>query len=813
MDTLLQDLKYAVRQLAQRPGFTAVVVLTLAVGIGANTAMFSVLSAVLFRPAPVAGSDRLVWIAAQHGQSGVPQGISYPDFVDVRSHARQLDGVIAYSHLWLSLGGGVPERIRGEVVTANYFDLLGVRPAQGRTFRLDEEEAGGPHDVTVLSNGFWRRHFSGDPDVLGRTVVVNGSPFTLIGVAPPGFEGIEISDDAPVALWLTLGAMPEAAPEAKGFLTDRFSSGWIRTVGRLAPGASLASAGAELTALGEGMRPASADQQDRFTLMTMPVQGGLDPSNRREVLPVLSLLMLVPLLVLVVACANAANVLLSRGLARRKELAVRRALGATRPRLVRQLLTESLVLALLAAGTGVLLSFLLTQLVAGIGDIPAGIVAAFTPDRQVLLATTLVAITVGLLFGLVPALAATRLPLSPSLKTEGISFGPRGERHRLRDGLVVAQITVALVLIVTAELFTNSLYKAVTADPGFAARQGLYISFDLARQRYDSTRQATFRREVLRTVGALPSVATAALASTVPFGGRFEGTSITPQDVSDQEEAFSYLSSVSPRFLDALGVPLIEGRAFTDHDDAASPGVVIVNEYLARRLWPGRAALGRHVRIGAGDVREVVGVTRTGKYANLYESATPQAYIPLAQHASPALVLVVRTAADPARLVPRVRAAAQALDPDLPLFGITTFEAAIRRGADKQRASAAALAVFGTLALLLTLVGIYGVTAHGVALRTREIGIRVSLGARAADVLGLFVGEGLKRAVVGIALGTAISVVLSRVLARFLFGFSPTDAVSFFVGALVIVGGVTLASGVPARRAAAVDPVVALRTE
>ena len=812
MDTLLQDLKYAVRQLADRPGASAIVVLTLALGIGANTAMFSVLNAVLLRPAPVAQPGRLVWIGATHRQARTLQGLSYPDFVDVRSHVRQLDGVLAYSHLWLSLGGGASERIRGEAVTANYFDLLGIRPALGRAFRPEEGEVGGPHTVAVLSDGFWRRRFGADPDVSGRTVVINGTPFTVIGVAPPGFGGIEINDDAPVAVWLSLGAMAEAAPEAKGFVTDRASSGWIRTIGRLAPGATRDAATAELAALAQALRPVSG-ARDGFTLAAAPVRGGLDPSNRSQALPVLSLLMLVPLLVLVVACANAANVLLSRGLARRKELAVRRALGATRGRLVRQLLTESVWLALLAAATGVLLSFVLTAAIARIGAIPAGVVAAFTPDGHVLIATTLMAVCVGILFGLLPAISATRLPLTPALKNEGITFRLGGGRFRLRDGLVVAQITVALVLMVTAGLFTRSLSKAVTADPGFSERRGLYLSFDLAQQRYDATRQVTFQREVLRSVSALPAVRAAAVASMVPFGGHFEGTSFSHAAAADDESVFGFVSSVSPQYFSALGIPLIEGRAFTEQDAASAPAVVIINDYLARRLWPGTSALGKQVRVGDGDLREVVGITSTGKYASLVESATGQAYVPLAQRAAPAAILVVSTAVDPDRLVGSVRRAVQTLDPDLPLYDVTTVAAAIRGGADKQRAAAATLAVFGALALLLTLVGIYGLTAHGVTLRTREIGIRMSLGARASDVLSLFVTGSLKRSVIGLVLGMAVSLALSKVLARFLFGLSPTDAMSFVEGGLMILGGVTLASAVPARRAATVDPMVALRTE
>ena len=814
MDTLRQDIRYSLRQLRMHPGFTAAVVLTLALGIGANTAMFSVLNAVLFRRAPAAQPDRLVWVTATHGPSRRPRGLSFPDYFDVRARSRQLGGVLAYTHAWLSLGGGVPERIRGDIITANYFPVLGVAPTLGRAFNADEEKPGGPR-VAMLSDGFWRRRFGADPTILGHPVVINGLPFTVVGIAPRGFEGIEINDDAPLAVWLPMGALAEAeaTPDARGLFTDRLSSGWIRTAARLAPGATLASANAELGSIGPTLRPAPTTPEDAYSLSASPLLGGVDPSNRSEALPVLSLLMVVPLLVLVVACANAANILLSRSLARRKELSIRRALGASRTRIVRQLLTESVLLSIGGAGIGVLLSVLLTSMIAGIGAIPPGVVAAFTPDGSVLLATTVVAFAAGVLFGLAPAFTATSPELTPALKNETVTFGVGRERHRLRDLLVVAQVSVALMLIVIAGLFMKSLSKAMTADPGFIARQGLYLSFDLDRQRYDSTRQEVFRRDVLRTVMAVPGVRSAALATTVPFGGHFEGTSIATPGSSDPDGVSTFVSSVTPEFFSTLEVPLVAGRAFTEADNAAAAPVIVINERVANQLWPGESPIGKQVRLGGRELRQVVGVTRTGKYSNLVESPTGQVYVPLAQRASGSLFLVVRTQADPGSVVPAVRQAAQSLDSDLPLYDLMTFEASILGGADMQRAGSAALSVFGLLALVLTLVGVYGVTAQGVTLRTREIGIRISLGARATDVLRLFVGEGVKRSLVGIVVGSVVSLALSKVLARYLFGLTATDAMSFAVGAAVVLFGVMLASGLPARRATQVDPLVALRAE
>jgi predicted permease len=666
-----------------------------------------------------------------------------------------------------------------------------------------------------MSDGFWRRLGAG-PRAVNSTITINGHPFTVIGVAPPGFAGVEINDDEPLAIWVPMAMIAAAQPGWDGFLTDRNVSGWLRVLGRLAPSVALPEASAELAVIASQLRPQAVKAEDRIRLLTFKASGGLDPSNRIEVIPVLSLLMVVPALVLVVACANAANVLLARSLARRKELAVRRALGATRARLVRQLLTESVMLSAVAGGLGVFLSFWLTAVIAQFGEIPPGIVTALAPDVRVLAATTVVAALAGIIFGLAPALSSTRPSLVPALKNEGITLGIGPTRHRLRDALVVGQVAVSLVVLVTAGLFVRSLSKAFQADPGYGAKTGAYLSFDLGRQGYSSARQESFERNLLAKVEAVPGIEAAALASTIPFGGRYDGGDAQPEGAgADARGVPLYMASVTPAYFDVLRLPLVRGRAFTLHDDAAAPPVVIVNEALARRLWPGDEAIGKRLRIGGkGEpLREIVGVARDGKYHNLAESQLDFLFFPERQRPSSALVLAVRTSADPVALLGAVRRAAQSLDPDLPLFSETTFAAALHGAADKQQAAASMLAVFGTLALLMAALGMYGVTAHGVELRTREIGIRMSLGARAAAVLSLFVREGLGRTAIGVAIGLVISATLSRVLAKFLFGLAATDALTFAGGALVLCAVAAIASYLPARRAARVDPIVALRNE
>ena len=815
MNDFLQDLRFGLRQLFHRRATTAVAVLTLALGIGANTTMFSLLDATLYRRPSAVAPDRLAWLTYTYGRSRQPQNGSYPDYMDVRDRAKSFSSVLGYAHAWLSFGGSTPERIRGELVTGNYFDALGVRAAQGRMIRPDEDGVPGAHAVAVLSDAFWRRRFGADPAIVNGTITINGHPFTVVGVAPPEFSGVEINDDEPMAVWIPISMTAVAEPGWDGLLTDRNSAGWLRAIGRLAQGATMASANAELSVIAAQLRPGETKEENKIGLAASSVAGGMDPSNRGELLPILALLMAVPALVLLVACANAANVLLARGMARRKEIAVRRALGASRMRLMRQLLTESVLLSLVAGAVGVLLSFWMTGLIAQLGDVPAGIVAALTPDWNVIIAATLLAVASGIIFGFAPALTATRAELTPALKED--SSTSRVGKHRLRDVLLVGQVAVSLVLLVTAALFTRSLSKALRVDPGYGATSGVYLSFDLGRQNYSPDRQESFVRELLTRVRAVSGVEATALASTVPFGGSFNGGQAVAEGADEGAAGASYMfSSITPGYFETLRVPVLRGRAFTDADAASTELVAIVNETLARRLWPNADALGKHFRLGRTGVRpllQVVGIVRDGKYVNLVESPRGYLFLPLRQKPSASLVLAVRSSVEAAGLLPAVRRVSQSIDPDLPLFNVRTFAQALRGAADKQQAASSMLAVFGVLALLLAALGMFSVTAHGVALRTREIGIRMSLGARTTDVLALFVRESMSRTLVGVVIGLAASAALSTLLAGFLFGLKATDATAFVTGGVVLCVVTALASYIPARRAARLDPLVALRAE
>lgn len=816
MDTFLQDVRFALRQISRQRATTAVVVLTLALGISANTSMFSAMNGILFRTAPVASPDRLTWLTVSFGKQKSPSNMSYPDYQDVRARARSFSGILGYTHVRLSFGGAQPERLRGEIVTGNYFSVLGVPAALGRTFTADEDATPGANAVAMLSDDFWHRRFGGDSLVIGRSIVLNGHPFSVIGVAPRGFTGVEMNDDDPQSIWIPVSMLATAEPTWSGLLTDRNSSGFLRVIGRLAPGVSRASASGELAVIGPQLRPASTKEEDVPALHSSALAGSVDPSNRSEMLPVFSLMMVVPLLVLVVACANAANVLVARGLSRRKEIAVRRALGASRARLARQLITESVLLSLIAGGVGVLFSFWMTSLIARVGEVPPGVVAALAPDRTVMIATLLLSGITGVIFGFAPALTATGTSLSPSLRNEGVTLSFGRQRHRLRDAFVVSQVAVSLVLLVTAGLFARSLSKALRVDPGYTAHDGVYLSFDLSKQNYSADRQAAFERDVLDRVHAIPGVQTVGLASTVPFGGTYEGGAARAEGTAEDVRGAEYFrSSVTPGFFDALGISLVTGRTFTDRDDASSAKVVVINERLAQRLWPDGGAIGKRLSMGGRNepMREVVGVVRNGRYANLTESPRGYIYLPQRQEPSSSLVLVTRTSGAPSAIVNSVRVAAQSLDPNLPLFNVSTFAERLHGAADKQQAASSMLAVFGALALILAALGMFSVTAHGVAMRTREIGIRMALGARTMDVSRLFVREGLRRSVVGVAIGLAISAGLSKLLATFLFGLTATDTLTFAGAAGVLCLVAAVASYIPARRAARVDPVVALRAD
>jgi predicted permease len=803
-----KDLRYAVRQLIRRPVWTTVVVLTLALGIAANTSIFTLIDAMLFKPAPWSRDGRLVWIASLNPRSGRVGNVSYADYRAYRDHATTLSAVLASGGTALSVGSAHPQRVLGGLVSGNYFDALDIRPVIGRTFTADEDAIPGAHPVAVLSESLWREQFGADPTVVNRTVAINGHPFTIIGIAPRGFTGLAYADDAE-QLWVPLAMWDVALPADSGRALGT-NTRWLQVAGRLRSGATVAQADSEMRVLAHQLIAAGTPPQRELSARVLPVRGGMTPWEQHDLGPVFGLIAIVPALVLLVACANVANVLIARHISRRKEFAMRRAIGASRGRLIRLLLTESLLLALLSAAAGFGLSFGLTAVIARVGDVPSDFSALATPDTRALFAAVTVAIFTTIVFGLAPAIAATKFEVLTALKDEGLTTTATGGT-RLRRLFVVAQVAVSLALLITAGLFFQSLSKAIRVDPGFEPRGAVTVSFDPNLQGYTPPRRDALLAELVQRASSLSGATSAALASSLPLSGETNWAEVVSESTTSPVTVM--VASVSPQYFETMRLPLVRGRDFSARDAADAPLVVIVSEGLAQRLWPGSDPVGQRLREADSKQRwrEVVGVVREVKYRGLTEESRGAYYAPLRQRAASPLSLVVRTAGESPATLSSLTNIARSLDRDLPLFHAQTLEDGIRHSINLQRAAASLFGVFGGLALMLAAIGVYGVVAHGVALRTREVGIRMSLGARAADVFRMFVRESLSLALIGVAIGLGISAATSRLLTSFLFGLTATDGITFIGGSMVLCLVAIVATYLPARRAAHVDPLVALR--
>jgi putative ABC transport system permease protein len=806
VERVTDDLRSAMRQLIRRPTWTVVVVLTLALGVGANVSVFTLVDTMLLKPPSWNHDDRLAWIVSVNPLSGRVFNVSYSDYLAYHDHATTLSAVLAGGGKAFSVGGPHPQRVHGGLVSANFFDVLAIRAARGRTFAPGDDVAGA-HAVTVLSDAFWREQFGADPSVIGRSVPINGTPFTIIGIAPAGFTGLAYADDAE-QLWVPLAMQRLLTPTGSGFFPA--NTPWLRVVGRLRDGVTVAQSDAEVRVLAEPLNPAGTPRQRKRSARVMSVQGGMTPWEQHDLGPVFGLIAIVPGLVLLIACANVANVLMAHHVSRRREFAMRRAIGASRGRLVRLLLTEALVLALLSAVAGFAVSFGLTALIARIGNVPAEVTALLVPDRRALLAALAAAMLTTVVFGLAPSLTATRFEVLPTLKDEGPT-STAGGGGRLRRLFVVVQVAVSLALLIAAGLFLQSLSKALRVDPGFDIRSAVAVSFDPDLQGYDAARRDAFIAQLIERASSLRGVTSAAVTSSLPLGGETFGAEVISE--SRTAPVLAMVESISPRYFQTMRLTLLRGRDFSDTDTADAPPVAIVSDTAARRLWPGADPLGRSVRGVDSNApwREVVGVVGDVRHGSLTESAQAAYYLPLSQHADSPLSLVVRGAADPAALLRSLADVAHDLDRDLPLFNMRTLEAGVRRSLNLRRASASLFAVFGGLAVLLAAIGVYGVVAHSVSLRTREVGIRMSLGARAADVFRMFVRESLRLSLVGVAIGLGISAAMSKLLTSFLFGLTATDTVTFAGASAILCVVAMVATCLPARRAAHVDPLVALR--
>ena len=812
LETLLQDLRYSTRLLRRSPLFTLTAALSLAIGIGANTAIFSVATALLFRPLPgLAHPDRLVDVGRTRDGLGFDT-MSYPNFRDLAGRATTLSGVYAWraEPEAMSLAGEHDaERIYGTRVSGSFFDTLGTRPLRGRFFTAAEDTPG-RNEVIVITDELWRRRFGSDPSIVGRTITINGYPFVVVGIAPAGFRGTTILRPD---LWLPLTTQVLGRQDRE-MLTDRRIT-WLMVGGRLKPGVTVGQANAEIQSIGETLRRDFPVENASKGLRLERVS--IFPGRIQIIGGFIAVLMGIVALVLLVACVNLAGMLLARGAARRREMAVRMAIGADRGRLVRQVLTETALLFAVGCAAGVLLGrWLIALLVALLPQLPVQIGMDIVIDWRVVAFALLASLVSGALSGLAPALQASATNLVPSLKSDTRDAGP--SRLRLRHVFLVAQIAMALLLVIVGGLFVRALQHAGGIDPGFDQTNVDVVSLDFSLAGYADTTAIAFAHDLQTRVRALAAVQSVVLAMDLPLdGSRMSRGDVqlpgTPRAAARRTDPTDW-NVVTPGFFATLGVKLIRGRDFTDRDTARSPAVVIVNSTLARRFWGDADPIGRELEVDPGFSRPygvtVVGVADDAQFVALGEK-TPYVYAPLAQEYTPRISLVVKTSGVSA--VPAVRALLRDMDPRLPIVDAMPLSDLTSIGLVPQRIAASVAGTLGIVGLLLAALGIYGVTSYAVARRTREIGIRIALGAERSTVLALVVGHGLRLTLVGIAIGCAAGWVGAQVVRSLLLGLSALDPVTFAGAAALFVVVAVAASYLPARRAAAVDPMVALKAE
>ena len=831
MENFLNDVRYGLRVLRASPGFAAVAVLSLALGIGANTSIFSVVNAALLRPLPVTEPDRLMYVFS--GSANNPWSVSsYPDYLDYRDKNEVFSDLLTYSEITLSARvEDQTDLISGSIVSGNFFDVLGLRAELGRTFAPEEDKTPNTHPVAIISHDLWQKRFGGDRNIIGGHLSLNGHGFTIIGVTPAGFNGPDVLENNDIYIPVMMQAL--VRPPRGGFsgdmnpdLLSRRGPRWLKMIGRLKPGVSEEQAQAAMSTIAAGLEQAYPDT-NRNSIATLFPVSKVDPIGYPQLLSVAGLLLAVVGIVLLIACANVANLLLARASSRRKEIAVRLAMGASRSRLIRQLLTESLMISLAGGAAGLLLA-LWTIDVLKTATPPEGIFAFtldYRLDGRVLAFTFALSVLTGAIFGLAPALQASRPDLVPALKDESSAAAQGRKRFNIRNTLVVA---LSLVLLIGAGLFLRSLNNAQSIDPGFAADKILDAQLNINLLRYTKAQGQQFYAQVIERIEALPGVESASLARIVPMSGGSRNTSFIiqgregPDNFNRSEgtglpdSAFTVNTNVvGLNYFSTMGISMLQGRDFNAQDSENTPQAVIVNETFASRYFADENPLGKRIsfRDLNGPWVEIVGIVRDSKYRTLGENPRPSSYLPLSQNHETGMTLHVRTAGNPLGIASSVRREIQALDPNLAVTNVQTLSSVVAASLFAARIGAVLLAVFGSLALVLAAIGLYGVMSYTVSRRTREIGIRMALGAGKGNVLRLVLKEGLTLASGGIAVGLIVAAAATRLLASFLFGVSSLDAATFVAIPIVLVGVALIASYLPARRAAKVDPMIALRYE
>ncbi len=825
------DLRYAVRSLRKQPRFAIAIVLTLALGIGANTAIFSLVNATLLTPLPVADRDRLAYVAI--AASGAT---SYPRYEALRDGNRTFAGLAAWGGIAVSFDAGdSPELVEGYIVTGNFFDVMRIDAARGRLLSPADDMTPGAHPVAVISHELWRTRFGGRDDVVGRDVRLSGHVFTIVGVAPPNFPGPRVGTVG--HLYVPMMMQPFVRPPSAGYAGEqdpdllRNPRGWLSMVGRLQDGVPPEQATADLAALLAGPARDTQPAAPTGPVNVVRIDEESTP-QRQEASSIAWLLGATAAVVLLIACANIANLLLTKGAARRLEFAVRLSMGASRGRLVRQLIAESLLMALLGGAVGVGLASMVATVFRAAPP-PAGtlpLAVDFAIDWRVLVFTFTLSVLTGILFGLAPALKASRPSLVPALKDSRFEADWRGRRIDVKKPLVVAQVALSLMLLIAAGLFVRGLDAARAIELGFDADRLVTAPLNINLLRYTTTQGRDFYRDVIERVEALPGVESASLArvAVMAGGSRMVGWSVQGREEPSADQASQVggppfalprilinANVVGPSFFATLGISHIAGRDFDGRDVAEAPQVAIINEAAAKLHFPGTDSLGARVSFrgpaAAGPWYEIVGVVGNSKYADLTENELPVVYMPLAQNHETGMTLYVRTAGPPSSLLGPIRREIQALQPALPVVDVRVMEDTIGRALYAASMSTGLIAAFGALALLLAAVGIYGVLSFSIASRTHEIGIRLALGAGARQVFNVVLRDGLVLVGMGIALGLGGALALGRTLAGFLFGVSPADSATY-VAVIAILGAVAfVACAIPARRAMRMDPMAALR--
>ena len=803
LQDLWQDLRYGARKLRKSPGFTLVAVMTLALGIGANTAIFSVVNAVLLRPLPFPDSERIVALEGVNPSKGITDSnMSAPDFADWKEQGRSFEQVAAlFTGGALLVNGEEAERVRATSVTEDFFPLFRTPARLGRALESGDSKKDAT-SVAVLSHGLWQRRYGGDPAVVGRQIIVGRGSTTVVGVMPPGFNFPERTE-----IWFPFALDPAA---------ERRDNRYLEVVARLKPGAALAGAQAELDTVNARLAESYVETNTGWGVRLTNLRERLVGNMRTPLLVILGAVALV----LLIACVNVANLLLARAAARRREFAVRDALGASRGRIVRQLLTESFLLSLAGGAAGVLLSLWLTQLLVGLIPPDTPRLDEVTPDARIFGFALAVSVFAGVLFGLAPALQASRRDVSETLK-EGGRTGVEGRRrNRSQSILIVSEIALSFMLLAGAGLLVRSFMRLRDVNPGFNPAGVLAMRISASGPQYPAgPARAELYRQVTERLGSLTGVEAAGAVLSLPLGGDTYnvGRSFIREGrpATAEESANASYNVATPGYLEALRIPLVSGRTLSTQDSEKAPMVVVVNETMAHRFWPGESPVGKRITIWRDEKfpREIVGVVGDTR-SNPAEPAGPQMYVPYAQDANwGSLSLVMRTSADPASLVAAARNEVHALDKTIPIYNARPMSDVVSASLAGRRASTLLVGAFALLALLLALVGIYAVTAYYVTQRTHEIGLRMALGARAGDILGLVVGRSLRLTLAGLAVGLCGALALTRVMGSLLFEVKPADPLTLAAAAALLGAIALLACLLPARRATRVDPLIALRAD